>query len=170
MIKYKKLVTGHLCRSGGIGRRTGLKILRELNPVPVRSRSSAPRRSKVRFAPFFIFFIQIRLCKLFCYILPSFCERATINSSKSIWGFYMNRPNTLLSFQETCQKLLISKATCRNWIRLKKLTPVFGEGCKAQFAQAQVDSLLQDIRLGKRVSLQSRRNKRHFAGFKFYKD
>ena len=82
----------------------------------------------------------------------------------------MNRSNTLLSFQETCQKLLISKATCRNWIRLKRLTPVFGEGCKAQFDRAQVDSLLQDIRLGRKTSLRSRRNKRHISGFGFYKD
>ena len=28
--------------SGGIGRRTGLKILRELNPVPVQVRPEAP--------------------------------------------------------------------------------------------------------------------------------
>lgn len=82
----------------------------------------------------------------------------------------MNRSNTLLSFQETCQKLLISKATCRNWIRLKRLTPVFGKGCKAQFDRAQVDSLLQDIRLGRKTSLRSRRNKRHISGFGFYKD
>ena len=31
-----------ICRSGGTGRRTGLKILRWLNTVPVRFRSSAP--------------------------------------------------------------------------------------------------------------------------------
>ena len=31
-----------VCRSGGTGRRTGLKILRWLNTVPVRFRSSAP--------------------------------------------------------------------------------------------------------------------------------
>ena len=30
------------CRCGGTGRRTGLKILRDLNPVPVRFRPSAP--------------------------------------------------------------------------------------------------------------------------------
>ena len=30
------------CRSGGIGRRTGLKILRSLPIVPVRPRSPAP--------------------------------------------------------------------------------------------------------------------------------
>ena len=31
-----------VCRSGGTGRRTGLKILRDLPLVPVRFRSSAP--------------------------------------------------------------------------------------------------------------------------------
>ena len=31
-----------MCRSGGTGRRTGLKILRDLPPVPVRFRSLAP--------------------------------------------------------------------------------------------------------------------------------
>ena len=33
------------CRSGGTGRRTGLKILRDLPLVPVRFRSSAPKQS-----------------------------------------------------------------------------------------------------------------------------
>ena len=32
-----------MCRSGGTGRRTGLKILRDLPLVPVRFRSSAPQ-------------------------------------------------------------------------------------------------------------------------------
>ena len=55
-----------VCRSGGTGRRTGLKILRDLPLVPVRFRSSAPndagwsswqlvglitRRSQVRVLP-----------------------------------------------------------------------------------------------------------------------
>ena len=43
----------YFSRSGGTGRRTGLKILRRLNSVPVRFRSSAPRRSKACFAPAF---------------------------------------------------------------------------------------------------------------------
>ena len=34
------------CRSGGTGRRTGLKILRSLPIVPVRFRSSAPLKSE----------------------------------------------------------------------------------------------------------------------------
>ncbi len=33
-----------LCLSGEIGRRTGLKILRESNPIPVQVRSQAPSR------------------------------------------------------------------------------------------------------------------------------
>src|SRR5690554_2139657 len=33
-----------LCRGGGTGRRKGLKIPRALRPVPVRFRSSAPKR------------------------------------------------------------------------------------------------------------------------------
>ena len=33
-----------VCRSGGTGRRTGLKILRDLPLVPVRFRSSAPMK------------------------------------------------------------------------------------------------------------------------------
>ena len=32
----------NICLSGGIGRRTGLKILRESNPVPVQVRPEAP--------------------------------------------------------------------------------------------------------------------------------
>ena len=35
------LIRHIMCPSGGTGRRTGLKILRELNPVPVRFRSRA---------------------------------------------------------------------------------------------------------------------------------
>ena len=49
-LPYKQRVTGsspvgpivqRTCRRGGTGRRTGLKILRDLPPVPVRSRSPA---------------------------------------------------------------------------------------------------------------------------------
>ena len=35
-----------VCRSGGTGRRTGLKILRDLPLVPVRFRSSAPYKHR----------------------------------------------------------------------------------------------------------------------------
>lgn len=38
----KKKTNSYICRCGGIGRRTGLKILRGLNLVPVRFRPSAP--------------------------------------------------------------------------------------------------------------------------------
>ena len=54
-LPYKQRVTGsspvgpinriRLCRSGGTGRRTGLKILRGLNFVPVRFRSAALLKS-----------------------------------------------------------------------------------------------------------------------------
>ena len=37
-----KVPSNDECRSGGTGRRTGLKILRDLPLVPVRFRSSAP--------------------------------------------------------------------------------------------------------------------------------
>ena len=45
-LPYKQRVTGSspvgpICRRGGTGRRTGLKILRDLPPVPVRFRSPA---------------------------------------------------------------------------------------------------------------------------------
>ena len=46
-LPYKQRVTGSSpvgpikCRRGGTGRRTGLKILRDLPPVPVRFRSPA---------------------------------------------------------------------------------------------------------------------------------
>ena len=45
-LPYKQGVTGSspvgpICRRGGTGRRTGLKILRDLPPVPVRFRSPA---------------------------------------------------------------------------------------------------------------------------------
>ena len=41
----RKTLPGYnTCRCGGTGRRTGLKILRWLNTVPVRFRPSAPRK------------------------------------------------------------------------------------------------------------------------------
>ena len=40
-----------LCRGGGIGRRTGLKILRSVMTVPVRSRSSALQQLNKHYAP-----------------------------------------------------------------------------------------------------------------------
>ena len=54
LLCYNKYVVDKTSPSGGIGRRPGLKILWEEIPVPVRPRPWAPRRSKVRFAPFFL--------------------------------------------------------------------------------------------------------------------
>ena len=41
-------VYNNICRCGGTGRRTGLKILRGLNLVPVRFRPSAPKKSSLK--------------------------------------------------------------------------------------------------------------------------
>ena len=42
----KRTNGAQICLSGGIGRRTGLKILRESNPVPVQVRPEAPFMEK----------------------------------------------------------------------------------------------------------------------------
>ena len=55
-----------LCRSGGTGRRPGLKIPWVVIPVPVRFRSVALKNSNRKIAVFFFFF--------FCFVFYRFPE------------------------------------------------------------------------------------------------
>ena len=59
------------CRCGGTGRRTGLKILRDLNPVPVRFRPSAPKPLKFNQFQWFLF-LSKSICKHWYYCILSF--------------------------------------------------------------------------------------------------
>ena len=72
------------CRSGGTGRRTGLKILRGLNFVPVRFRSAAVIKNErsVEFVAFLFFFCFKRFEYLWTFYgkIPGFW-----NNSLALW-------------------------------------------------------------------------------------
>ena len=64
-----------------------------------------------------------------------------------------------LSLKEICDKLSISTATGRNWIKLGKLKPKYTENATPYFTKDYAKILKNEIKSGKNRSLKSRRNK-----------
>jgi len=75
--------------------------------------------------------------------------------------------SSYLSMNEVCTILSISPATCRNWVRLKKLTPATAR--PLQFYKKDISRLKRDLSSGKVKLLSSRRNKTYIKGNSLYK-
>ncbi len=74
---------------------------------------------------------------------------------------------TILTIDDFCKVLSISKATAKNWIRLNKITPdIDGEF----FSEAYVSEIVADIRSENSTKLKNRRNKKSASGKVLYKD
>lgn len=76
-------------------------------------------------------------------------------------------PKQVLSIDDVCKALSISKATAKNWIRLGKITPDVGEEL---FSQEYIDQFLESIKSDSNTKLKSRRNKKSATGKSLYKD
>lgn len=75
--------------------------------------------------------------------------------------------NSILTDKEICFILSISKATLKNWIRLKKISPdVDGKF----FSSEYIGKISEDIHSDKNEKLKSRRNKKNISGKLLYKD
>lgn len=73
----------------------------------------------------------------------------------------------IMSDNEICSVLSISKATLNNWIRLNKISPdINGK----YFSYEYIKKTAEDIRSGKNEKLKSRRNKKSISGKLLYKD
>lgn len=75
-----------------------------------------------------------------------------------------------LSIKELSNKLSISEATAKNWLRLGKISPQFSDDGKPFFSQKYVNDLLKKLHDKNNSILKSRRNKNCIKGKFFYKD
>lgn len=75
-----------------------------------------------------------------------------------------------LSIEELSNKLSISSATVKNWLRLGKITSQFMENNQPFFSDDYVKNLLKKINNENNQLLKSRRNKNHINGKFLYKD
>lgn len=73
-----------------------------------------------------------------------------------------------LTLKEVCEKLAISTATGRNWIKLEKLTPQYFEKKTPYFSPKYVSLLQAELQSGKNKALKSRRNKKFVSGNSLY--
>lgn len=73
-----------------------------------------------------------------------------------------------ISLKKLCEKLSISTATGRNWIKLGKSAPEFTEKKTPYFSKKYVETLCAELQSGKNKALKSRRNKKFVSGNSLY--
>lgn len=77
-------------------------------------------------------------------------------------------PADSFSLLELCEKLSISMATGRNWIKLGKLSPQYTETGTPYFSKKYVEELNRSIESDVNMSLKKRRNKKFITGNDLY--
>lgn len=75
----------------------------------------------------------------------------------------------LISLADFCQKLSISLATGRNWVKTNKIQPQVKNKNTLYFSNDYFQNISRDLRTGKNSSLKKRRNKTYVSGNCFYK-
>jgi type I restriction-modification system DNA methylase subunit len=73
----------------------------------------------------------------------------------------------VLTVEDVCKVLSISKATAKNWIRLRKIVPDIGEQL---FSPEYIDKFVAELKSDDNTKLKSRRNKKSATGKILYKD
>ena len=73
----------------------------------------------------------------------------------------------VLTVDDVCKALSISKATAKNWIRLGKIVPDIGDQL---FSSEYVEKFVAELKSGENTKLKSRRNKKSATGKVLYKD
>ena len=73
----------------------------------------------------------------------------------------------VLTVDDVCKALSISKATAKNWIRLGKIVPDIGNQL---FSSEYVEKFVAELKSGENTKLKSRRNKKSATGKVLYKD
>lgn len=73
-----------------------------------------------------------------------------------------------ISLKELCDKLSISLATGKNWVKLGKLVPDMSEGSRVYFSEGYARRVKEEIESGKSGALRSRRNKKYVSGNSLY--
>ena len=73
----------------------------------------------------------------------------------------------VLTVNDVCKTLSISKATAKNWIRLGKIVPDIGDQL---FSAEYVEKFVAELKSDDNTKLKSRRNKKSATGKVLYKD
>lgn len=73
----------------------------------------------------------------------------------------------VLTVDDVCKALSISKATAKNWIRLGKIVPDVGEQL---FSSEYIEKFVAELKSDDNTKLKSRRNKKSATGKVLYKD
>ncbi|MDD6811522.1 MAG: N-6 DNA methylase [Lachnospiraceae bacterium] len=73
-----------------------------------------------------------------------------------------------LSLKDLCDKLSISTATGRNWMKLGKITPEYTDKKTPYFTKEYANTLKSEIQSGKNKALKNRRNKKYISGNSLY--
>lgn len=73
----------------------------------------------------------------------------------------------VLTIDDVCKALSISKATVKNWIRLGKIVPDIGDQL---FSPGYVEKFIAELKSDDNTKLKSRRNKKSATGKVLYKD
>ena len=72
-----------------------------------------------------------------------------------------------LTITDVCELLSISKATVKNWIRLRKIVPDIGDQL---FSRGYIEHFIEDLKSNDNIKLKSRRNKKQVSGKVLYRD
>ncbi|MGP1589757.1 MAG: TaqI-like C-terminal specificity domain-containing protein [Oribacterium sp.] len=81
-----------------------------------------------------------------------------------------SKNSVFLDIKATAEKLSVSTATIRNWVKLGRLSAADVPGRKLLFNKMDVESLVADIVSGKSDKLTKRRNKKAVKGIDLYTD
>lgn len=96
-------------------------------------------------------------------------EQLTQEKSKTL-PLLTQTTEELFDIKQTAERLSVSTATIRNWVKLGRLVQTKTFGRKLLFKKDTVEKLVDDIRSGKTDKLTKRRNKKAVRGLDLYTD
>ena len=80
---------------------------------------------------------------------------------------FLDVSQEVVTIDDVCKILSISKATAKNWIRLGKIVPDIGNEL---FSQGYIEKFVAELKLSDNTKLKRRRNKKNATGKVLYKD
>lgn len=104
------------------------------------------------------------------WLIPETAPKPVDGRKKRIDDISLNLfdvTQNVLTVDDVCKTLSISKATAKNWIRLGKIVPDIGEQL---FSAEYVEKFVAELKSDDNTKLKSRRNKKSATGKVLYKD
>lgn len=90
---------------------------------------------------------------------------SVLDNQPFIYESLKDSENDILTINQVCNLLSVSKATVKNWVRLGKLNT---EDDGNTFSRLYIENLIKEIKCGKDSRLKSRRNKKNISGKVLY--